>query len=179
MNPNQITLDNKLKQLATTSFKKIVSPMLRHESDIECFVEFAHGVLRLEPRVNEEDKGQIIGNYKSIRTLFALAGAKNGAVFDLKRLLPSVRGQRAIPRPFRPSNSWPLEEAEYLLENLMNLVLDCDFGIDRESKRGETTFHITIDLLEPFPLDLSDVIFALSKVMHAVGRTKGRILYVK
>lgn len=183
-NSNQTTLDTKLNQIAKDAFLEIVSPMVKHEADVECVgIHFNSGTLYLEPRCNEEDKGQLIGakqgNYKAIQTLFALVGVKNGTNFELLPLAPSVKGTRALPRPFHPSMSFRLEEAETMLERLMNLILEMDFQIERETKHGEINFVVTIDRNEGFTTEIEDVVFALSKVMHAIGRMRGRILYVK
>lgn len=183
-NSNQITLDGQLNKLAIRAFNTIVGQMVKHEADVECVgVSFENGTLYLEPRCNEEDKGQLIGikqgNYKAIQTLFALVGSKNGVVFKLLQLAPSVKGNRALPHPFKPSHGWHLDEAEALLEELMNLILERDFQIERETKRDETNFFVTIDRNEGFTTEIADVVYSLSKVMHAVGRMRGRLIYVR
>lgn len=180
---NQTTLEKNLETLAVKAFEKIVLPMVKHEKALESFPKFKNGVLTLEARCHEEDKGQLIGakqgNFKAIQTLFSLAGAKNGCRFELPPLLPSVVGQRALPKPFQSSNQWPLEEAEALLEEIMSLVLEMEFEIVRENHYDLTYFHVSIDRNEKFTTEISDVVFALSKIIHAIGRMRGRLIFVK
>lgn len=172
-----------MMNLAESSFRKLVVPFIKHADDLEVNVFEQQGTIIVEPRAHYADTGKVIGkgkaNFAAVQTILALVGHRHGFKIRLNNLLPSKVGDSEFLTPFDPIEDWPAQETFNDLKELLGIFLAEPFSVKVSEDDDWTTYTLTISQKEKLPISSAQIARELSKLMHATGRARGRLIKVE
>lgn len=166
-----------------TTLRTVVHSICRHHEDVEIFFRPGEQLTSVFIRVNNADKGRLIGQqrrmFMALGQLVMLMGRKADCELSLARYLDSTKGEREMQVPFTAAKNWD----GTILQNDMDAVLEATvmgtFKAERreDDERADTTFTVSHDDTT-LPLTLPEFCFMLSTIFHAIGKARGRNVYV-
>ena len=175
----------KLESTAIACFKTIVESFIAHPDELKVTAMEGKDWVTVRPSCNSKDFGRLVGGggstYKILTMLMAMAGEKNGKRFILQKL-PNTFGEREFPTPTRLRNNWTAAETQQIEKKLRAIaasVLTHRFDISCNGTEKETVFKMKIDDSEPLRVQHEELIFALSRIIGAVGKAHGREIRVE
>jgi len=172
-----------MMELAESSFRKLVEPFIKHTDNLEVNVFQERGTIIVEPRAHYADSGKIIGkaksNFMAVQTILALIGYRNGVNIRLNNLLPSKVGGQEFLTPFDPQEDWPAQETMSDLNEVLGLFLAHPFTLKVSENDEWTTYTLTISKKEKLPISAAQIARELSKIFHAIGKARGRLIKVE
>ena len=174
-------------ELAESAFRKLVTGFIKHPSDLEVNTMLINGDIVIQPRAHYADTGNIIGkskaNFTAVETILAIIGYKNKFNIRLNRLLPAVKGSAEFQAPFDSQEDWPEQQTTADLNEILALFTAQKplVKVATEIIEGEewTAYYIKFSPLEKLPIAPDQIARSLSKIMHAVGRERGRKVKVE
>ena len=175
----------RLESTAIAYFKTTVESFIAYPGDLKVTAMEGEDWVTVRPSCNSLDFGRIIGGggklYVMISMLMELAGGKAGKKFVLQRLA-NVHGPRELKKPTPPKEDWSAMDTlkvEHKLRDILNGILIHTFAIHCSGDKGRTTLKVKIDDNEPLPIQHEDLIFALSRIIGAIGNVLGREIKVE
>jgi predicted RNA-binding protein YlqC (UPF0109 family) len=175
----------KLESTAIACFKTIVESFIAYPDELTVSAMEGRDFVTVLASCNSKDFGRLVGDggstFKILKMLLALTGEKNGKRFILQRL-PKTLGEREFPTPTRLRNNWTAAETQQIekkLRAIAAIVLTHRFDISCNGTENETVFKMKIDDNEPLPVQHEELIFALSRIIGAVGKAHGREIRVE
>lgn len=167
------------------SFRTIVTPMTRHPENLEVNCFSVDGKVAVEARFHFADHGNILGkkrvNFEAVESIMVLIGNRLGVPVKLNNLLtPNVGGEE----PFAPTKyvkDWPMQKTMDELAKVLEMFLQRPFDIQpvHDEAESKTEFRILISKKENPPISVGQAAFSLSKIFHAIGKSRGRFVSVK
>ncbi len=175
----------KHEQTASDYFRTLVESFIAHPADLKVTAMEGEDWVTVRPSCNSRDFGRIIGGggtlYPLLSMLMELAGDKAGKKFVLQRLA-NVHGPRELKKPTPPNKNWSAMDTlkvEHKLRDMLNGILIHKIDIFCGGDSVATVLCVKIDDNEPLPIQHEDLIFALSRIIGAVGATLGREIKVE
>ena len=172
------------EQVGNETFRSIVEPFLKYPEHLEVDTFFDADTLVIEPRANYADHGKLIGkdkaNFNAIGMILFLIGERMGRRIRLNNPLPAIRGEQEFLTPYERARKWKSDEAREILDGITARFTKDKFEIrTREDEdEGRTFFHVVFSSSENLNVAVGQVGYSLSKIMHAIGRARGRLIYV-
>ena len=175
----------KNESIAIAYFKTLVESFIAHPQDLKVSAMEGEDWVTIRPSCNSRDFGRIVGSggktFKLLSMLMELAGNKAGKKFVLQRL-PNTHGEREFPTPAKPKVGWGNADAvkiENRLKDILDGILIHKFRIYSSGHAHMTVLRLEIDDNEPLPIQHEDLIFAVSRIVGAIGATLGREIKVE
>jgi predicted RNA-binding protein YlqC (UPF0109 family) len=175
----------KNEAIAIAYFKTLVESFIAHPQDLKVSAIEDADWVSVRPSCNSKDFGRIVGSggklYIILKMLMGLAGKKAGKEFLLQRMAPA-QGDREFINPTPAKENWSKSDTEkvgWILRDIAKGVLKNDFAFHAKGDTERTVLKIAIDDNEPLPIQHEDLIFALSRIIGAVGNVLGREIKVE
>ncbi len=176
---------NQIEKLAADSYAKIVTPLLKHPDDLDVWALFvpSENIFAIDYMPHFADVGVLVGkdknNLLAIANIVFLVGKRHGFTFKVNKPQPARIGVAEAKRNGGFSNNWNSTETVRQLQQVIELFASQPFTIEvlENHKEFKTKFRIITS--EKFELALGEVAYSLSKIFHAIGHTKGRLIYVE
>lgn len=175
------------RELIGAAYRKLTTALIKYPEHLEIqVVQNHHDVVVVKTRAHSDDHGKIIGAnqtmFKALYVLTGLIGLNNGCMVQLERLQTPVVGSREFATPFRPAATWDNAEVFGIFSDTLKLILrepyEARFADVEDDANDKTNFFLRISGKEVLPLMPSEFIRTLSIVFHAIGKAKGRYIYV-
>lgn len=129
-----------------------------------------------------DDVAKVVGSrgnmFHSIRAIMQQFAARLGV-----KVHYSVESERRPPAgkvdEFQPDEKWPKRELEQYLHWLLAQLFDHPARVEWYDVRGRSQIGITLDATEPVRVPDVELRDSIGRLMHAVGRAKGRLIFVE
>ena len=166
------------------SFRFIVTQFIKHPENLEVSSFNDGGKIIIKARAHYADQGKIIGkdkaNLMAVRSIMDCVASRLGVSVKVDNILPASVGAQESPQPFSPVKLWSEDATRADLKKTLDFFLQRPFEIESKPDNAEfkTTFNLKISTLEKLPISVGQAAYALSKIFHATGRMRGRLIYV-
>lgn len=172
-------------------YRRLAELLIGFPADLEVDCSEMSHSYNLVARVHADDHGKILGSrgvtFNAFKVLLSAYSVrhKSDKTIHLTQLAPT-RGSRQVLTPFKQDGNWEREQRSEKLRVVLQSVCDDVFAsavrVEANEQLGgnSTTFFVqpcgTCTLTEQ---EVFALIEALEQIFHAIGKAKGRIVFVK
>jgi predicted RNA-binding protein YlqC (UPF0109 family) len=162
---------------------KLIRGFTNHGSDLNLTLTELPGSTIISIATNADDYAKVVGTagvtFKALEQIAALIGRRiEGA--KVRLVLPKARvGTEKPLTPFVPDPAWnQTEEVEELLNEVLVAIGAGEIELGHADSDDTTVFGAQIAPEEPLPIPVVDISESLGKLFHAIGKARGRNIFV-